>query len=318
MADKNICNVELLNSMSENTNVIIDENGVLKKLNLYKEISAISSTPSTGGDTLPVESQFYWDKDEEIPDGYVEAIPPFSNLNLLINGDFRNPVNQRGAISYNAQSASHYTLDRWKVSAKIKVIVNNGSVTFENTDTTNYMYISQPFEKTLPSDKYTFSCNVKNVNGVAWLYDYDTFKLSKGINYKTIEDEIGSFTFGLEPGSSIELEWCKLEQGSIATPFVPKSYGEEYAICQRYYQSYSNPWARRISNNFAKFYFKSEMRVAPTLIGTFRYYSLAGTDWGEITSDNIYTYTDRIDMWASGSSDWYVAAQDVSFDAEIY
>ena len=38
MADRNICDVELLDSMSENTNVLIEENGSLKKLNLKDEI----------------------------------------------------------------------------------------------------------------------------------------------------------------------------------------------------------------------------------------------------------------------------------------
>lgn len=38
MADRNICDVELLGSMSEDTNVLIEENGSLKKLNLKNEI----------------------------------------------------------------------------------------------------------------------------------------------------------------------------------------------------------------------------------------------------------------------------------------
>ena len=38
MANRNICDVDTLSTMSENTNVIVEENGVLNKLNLQNEI----------------------------------------------------------------------------------------------------------------------------------------------------------------------------------------------------------------------------------------------------------------------------------------
>lgn len=38
MANRNICDVDTLSTMSENTNVIVEENGLLNKLNLQNEI----------------------------------------------------------------------------------------------------------------------------------------------------------------------------------------------------------------------------------------------------------------------------------------
>jgi len=35
---------------------------------------------------------------------------------------------------------------------------------------------------------------------------------------------------------SIYIQWVKLELGSVATPLIPRSTGEELALCQRYYQ----------------------------------------------------------------------------------
>jgi hypothetical protein len=39
---------------------------------------------------------------------------------------------------------------------------------------------------------------------------------------------------------TIDLANCQLEFGSTATDFEHRSYGEELALCQRYYQTYSN------------------------------------------------------------------------------
>lgn len=35
----------------------------------------------------------------------------------------------------------------------------------------------------------------------------------------------------------VDVAWIKLELGSYATPFTPRSYGEELALCQRYYET---------------------------------------------------------------------------------
>lgn len=63
----------------------------------------------------------------------------------------------------------------------------------------------------------------------------------------------------------------KLELGSVATPFVPRPYGEELALCQRYYQRQMmqcNPIAVAgvKSNNLAlETSFNVPMRVTPTV-----------------------------------------------------
>lgn len=40
MADKNICTTEILDSVTENTNIIVEENGTLARLNLQTELTA--------------------------------------------------------------------------------------------------------------------------------------------------------------------------------------------------------------------------------------------------------------------------------------
>jgi len=80
-------------------------------------------------------------------------------------------------------------------------------------------------------------------------------------------------------GATFYLTGVQLEVGSVATPFEHRSYGEELALCERYYQSYNfenysgfpavgrangNPWGQ-----FA-FPLRTTMRAAPsgTWLGT--------------------------------------------------
>ena len=46
MAEKNICSVDTIESMSDVTNVLVDENGSLRKMNLKAEFDKINSIPS--------------------------------------------------------------------------------------------------------------------------------------------------------------------------------------------------------------------------------------------------------------------------------
>ena len=70
-------------------------------------------------------------------------------------------------------------------------------------------------------------------------------------------------------GDTWKLTGVQLELGKVATPFEHRSYGEELALCQRYFQKhgigvsgYSNSSGSAIS--FA-FRFTSEMRAQPTV-----------------------------------------------------
>jgi len=68
-------------------------------------------------------------------------LPTISNPNLLINGDFRNPVNQRGGISYAPSgNVLVYTIDRWGIFPSLNdgsghsLTVNSGYITFANSN----------------------------------------------------------------------------------------------------------------------------------------------------------------------------------------
>lgn len=75
---------------------------------------------------------------------------------------------------------------------------------------------------------------------------------------------------GVEAGDVFYLTGIKLEAGGQATPFVPRPYAEEMALCQRYYQTHelSLPPIKENTNAaiyaMPQFNFPTPMRVAPT------------------------------------------------------
>jgi len=69
-------------------------------------------------------------------------------------------------------------------------------------------------------------------------------------------------------GDYFEMAFVQLELGSVATDFEHRSYGEELALCQRYYQINNNGMGRFNSsgNNWAgSLGIKSPMRATPSL-----------------------------------------------------
>ena len=113
--------------------------------------------------------------DKQIDYTALANLPTINNPNLLINSNFRNPVNQRGETSYTFNGAGvAYTIDRWCINYHSTLIVNDGYVTLQgNVDSNNYWY--QPLEHAM-TGTFTISVYVKsitNTNGYMGCYTVD-------------------------------------------------------------------------------------------------------------------------------------------------
>lgn len=160
----------------------------------------------------------------------------FSNPNLLINPNFK--INQRGQATYETSGASQiYSVDRWRLGRGKVTVNSDGTVTVTATGgTTNEEgYYQQQLENAISGD-YTVSMEVVSVSGAVRIaIDGVWQNVKSGLNVFHGITGTGAVGLQLANGASISLKWVKLEQGSIATPFVAPNYIEELMKCRYFY-----------------------------------------------------------------------------------
>lgn len=201
------------------------------------------------------------------------SLKDLANDNGLYNGNFQ--INQRKQREYNQNATytvDRWMLVNWEDSSntpKGRLIVHDGYIELTGAGS-KQLYIQQSLEE-LDTKKYwgkkiTVSCYMKctniskgslflqiserNKNAIATkVFNYTHLSNSefKKIeitsvipnNVSILSIQIGSFHEHnggiINAGGSIFIKDVKLELGSNATSFVPRSFGEELALCQRYY-----------------------------------------------------------------------------------
>ena len=187
--------------------------------------------------------------------------------NLIINGAMQ--VAQRGT-SFSNPSTNQYMIDRWfmgggasnrvisQQSATVNGIISK-TMRFDATGTSGFdIYQAIEDYEYLSNKTVTFSCWYRtNINGVVlrhyatetrgtfantgdtWTYFAATFTLGTLVSNPRTNNGT-SFGFwtaggGVTNGSFFEVTQVQLEVGKNATEFEHRSYGEELALCQRYY-----------------------------------------------------------------------------------
>lgn len=160
----------------------------------------------------------------------------FSNPNLLINPDFK--INQRGQSSYSSTGAG-CTVDRW-IGTNVKTDVNS-----DNTVTVSSLskvgYYTQ-HEENISYGKHTYSIYAQAITGTVKAFykskdskDIELGTLNQGLNtFTSVDDGFKSFFLSIAGGSSVTLKYAKIEQGSVATPFVTPNPAEELTKCYRF------------------------------------------------------------------------------------
>ena len=199
--------------------------------------------------------------------------------NWVINGDIQ-VSQRGTFSSATASSHNGYTVDRWKTTTVgVNATVQKQSVTLPNgweanstktaasTTASSGAYIGQnqtiedgqrilrsggtwtvsAWIKTNRNDVVIRLGGVKNVGEPAvgdgqWHYYSVTFEYTtggsgdQGIGFLTYDNGSTAIT----TGDYIEFTQFQLELGKVATPFEHRSYGEELALCQRYYYRIQN------------------------------------------------------------------------------
>lgn len=217
-----------------------------------------------------------------------------SNPNLLINGGFT--VWQRGE-SFTVGTSRIYTADRWYC---VKLAGGAESATVSRTEdgmlvsgaAVSIAYMLEPQDVALLQGKQlTLSIGVKNSDG-SMKY------ITRPAEMTGAMVSLGGFTVGQT------VCWAKLELGEEATPFVPKSYGEELLACMRYYQNTGTVFCPGyITVGGASFTYMPPvpMRSVPTIGGNVNDMTVRPVD-----SDVIYQQTVGISSSQSSGDTLYL------------
>jgi hypothetical protein len=217
-----------------------------------------------------------------------------SNPNLLINGGFA--VWQRGE-SFTVGTSRIYTADRWYC---VKLAGGAESATVSRTEdgmlvsgaTVSIAYMLEPQDVAMLAGKQlTLSIGVKNSDG-SMKY------ITRPVEVTSAMVSLGGFTAGQT------VCWVKLEIGEEATPFVPRSYGEELLACMRYYQNTETVFCPGyITVGGASFTYMPPvpMRSVPTIGGNVNDMTVRPVD-----SDVIYRQTVGISSSQSSGDTLYL------------
>ena len=175
-------------------------------------------------------------------------IRSLSARNLLDNGDFRHPVNQRGGELY---VGSGYTIDRWRIAKDLEMFVfdNNIQLTCVSASTRNGMTQEIAPENTPAAgapvtvayeddsgDIYTATGEMPET-GTLSLFEPDFV----GVNlYAPDGDAPARLSLMIPPGLSVGLRWLALYDGEFDERTLPRHRADRYSAelmeCMRYFQ----------------------------------------------------------------------------------
>jgi len=193
-----------------------------------------------------------------------------SNRNRIINGSFK--ISQRGDFSSATTITNwQYYIDRFVCygqSNGAKLTHADNSLKLEAfTTATNRMFAMTKLEPVdiqknttytlsfyVTTNSSNFRVNVNDLSSPVLTYTSPSVVVPNGVRTKVsvpiavgstvttvFEIAIGLFASGrtnvaITSGDYFVLEEVQLEVGKVATPFEHRSYGEELALCQRYYE----------------------------------------------------------------------------------
>lgn len=187
---------------------------------------------------------------------------------------------------------------------------------------------------TIPASPYTVP-NTTNGNAMTVGISFGA-----GSNYHAVDgvwgtsDEYGvagQADFIGTTNASLYLTGVQLELGSVATPFEHRSYGEELALCQRYYERCGSGIVGGTSSNMSAWNsgvtFKVEKRVPPSVTHLSNFNAITpGSNQHTVSVSTLRSYTTWgacLTHTASGSAAsnqcwlYYESSNNIAFDAEL-
>ena len=186
----------------------------------------------------------------------------------------------------STSASSFITLSFWIKSS----VAQNFYVMLRSEDGTQRAYVIETgslsadtwtkVTKTIPGNTSP-TVDIDNNNGRGMLIEFVAFRGTNGTGSVTLNQWATYSSSARVPNmtstwyttndATLEITGIQLEVGSNSTDYEFKSYAQELALCQRYYQQYVNPCITGvIPDNGSKAYslglqFQTRMRAVPTL-----------------------------------------------------
>ena len=165
---------------------------------------------------------------------------PFSNPNLLDNADFKSGIiNQRGNTTYGLVLNWTGSIDRWIYVSYGPITVGEGYIQVGPSASNKTTYFKQRLYKTI-NEELTCAVQVKSLTGTCKMNFSKTFvdkEIHEGLNIINIpaNQNVDTVQFNLEGANSqIQIEFVKLEKGSVFTGMPQWDFVLEWFKCQRY------------------------------------------------------------------------------------
>lgn len=237
-----------------------------------------------------------------------DDLPPKENW--LDNADFKSGIiNQRGETTYTGKTSSlTYTIDRWWISksATVTLTANNGYISvnlptlqlvgqyieFEpNGEMTIAVKLRNKDLKVFTLDNYT-----NNIDALVYNFgEIDTDVSLRLLKYSSDDKWQVSIYNESESTKEIDIEFIKLEKGSVFTGMPQWDEPIEYLKCRKYFYTLGGGWNNmfhaRTDSNYISIYIPilTPMVKTPSLTAyksgdtTNRNVSIKGTDGEPLT-----------------------------------
>ena len=278
--------------------------------------------------------------------------------NMIINGDFQ--VSQRGDYSSSTSVTSgNYYVDRWAITTtNVTANMIHSIVTLPNgvktkslkvtatSSNTGYLEVRQIIEDYLQisGQELIWSAWVRTnmaligfrhnghtdfgskfPNDGEWHYVTSRYTMDEPSSGSGADTAFSIISYNNAPvsissGDYFEIAQVQLEVGKVATPFEHRSYGEELALCQRYFYKWvanhpynnvgigvgSGTYGVATNQAMVTFYLPTRMRASPSVGygGNFRIYSFRDSAQSSINSIYLHRaneYTPGLMFVANGS-----------------
>jgi hypothetical protein len=236
------------------------------------------------------------------------GVPESGFKNIIINGGFT--VNQRGYASAATLAAGAYGHDRWKAGAgggdySFTQLASNTTITIAANKTLIQVIEDKNVFRTTYTLSWTGTAQARyavNSATPAGAYAASPIVITGQTVGTTMSVEFNAGTLGN----------VDLEPGSIATAFPYRSYSQELALCQRYYQKYVSffvdGYNAATGNIFSTIVYPVQMRAAPTI----NYSNQAYGNASGLTTHVSFADKLRVYYTITGTGGGYV---DFNFDA---